>query len=73
MFIRFLENTPGFIFEPRPRNCLPDGFPDDIEGIGYFLTGYSPPEERIPEAKVDMGLKTVIRKFSALEAHETSV
>jgi guanylate cyclase soluble subunit alpha len=41
---RFLQQTPGFFFSPRPRECLPVGFPANIPGTCHFLLGYRHPE-----------------------------
>ncbi|PNF35758.1 hypothetical protein B7P43_G13045 [Cryptotermes secundus] len=39
-----LLKTPGFFFAPRPRECLPVGFPAHIPGTCHFLLGYRHPE-----------------------------
>lgn len=39
-----LVQTPGFEFEPRGREFLPKGFPSNIPGNCYFITGYKHPE-----------------------------
>lgn len=39
-----LKETPGFQFSPRSRADLPNGFPEYIEGVPYFLDGYIHPE-----------------------------
>ena len=41
-FFRCLQSTPGFKFTARPRSALPDGFPESIPGVGYFLEEYKP-------------------------------
>jgi len=38
----FLSKTAGFKFTSRPREALPNGFPENIPGVGYFLDSYSP-------------------------------
>ncbi len=45
--------SPGFQFTPRSRAELPLGFPDDIEGICYFLDKYVHPTVFESEAGVD--------------------
>ena len=43
--------------EPRPRECLPRGFPPEIPGTCYFLKGY-----RHPEVDSDDPLENHIRQ-----------
>ncbi|XP_049838052.1 head-specific guanylate cyclase-like [Schistocerca gregaria] len=40
---QWLSQTEGFQFEARPRECLPRGFPDDVEGTAHFVLGYCHP------------------------------
>jgi hypothetical protein len=40
-YCRYLENVKGFEFTPRSREDLPQGFPEDVPGICYFLDGYT--------------------------------
>ncbi|XP_063229103.1 head-specific guanylate cyclase [Bacillus rossius redtenbacheri] len=40
---QWLKKTPGFTITPRPRSCLPRGFPADIPGTCHFLHGYKHP------------------------------
>ncbi|GLG93357.1 Head-specific guanylate cyclase [Gryllus bimaculatus] len=39
----FLTQHPGFVMTPRPRDCLPKGFPADIPGTCHFLHTYLHP------------------------------
>jgi len=39
-----LIETEGFAYEPRSRDTLPDGFPDDVKGISYFLDSFTHPK-----------------------------
>ena len=53
-----IKDTPGFFFSPRTRDALPNGFPEDVPGIPYFLDdynfpGYDPKTASDPDAKVD--------------------
>lgn len=45
-----LSSTPGFSFTQRSRECLPKGFPSDIEGTPYFLDDYKHPKVTDPTA-----------------------
>ncbi|XP_061164147.1 guanylate cyclase soluble subunit alpha-2-like [Saccostrea echinata] len=40
---RCLQATEGFIYTPRTREDLPSGFPQEIDGVCYFLDGYEHP------------------------------
>lgn len=50
-----LKDTPGFQFSARSRSDLPNGFPDYIEGVPYFLVGYVHPDvcEEPDEDQID--------------------
>ena len=41
---RLLKKTRTFLYTPRTRADLPKGFPEDIEGIPYFLDNYLHPK-----------------------------
>ena len=40
LFFRLLAPATGFRLNPRSRDCLPQGFPENIEGTCHFLDGY---------------------------------
>ena len=42
-YSRCLSKAGGFHLTPRSRDCLPQGFPSDIEGTCHFLDSYSFP------------------------------
>ena len=51
VFYRLLKESPGFYFTPRTRADLPGGFPEDIEGVPYFMDRYEHPG--VPESDRD--------------------
>lgn len=58
--LRCLRNTEHFTFEPRSRELLPKGFPENIPGICYFVNDYrhpSLPSEEPLEKHIDRAVE----------------
>ena len=51
---RLLTAAQGFGLTPRSRDCLPQGFPEDVEGTCHFLDGYIFPYLEQNESQSDI-------------------
>ncbi|XP_033742672.1 guanylate cyclase soluble subunit alpha-2-like [Pecten maximus] len=48
-----ISETAGFSYTPRTRKELPDGFPEDIDGVCYFLDDFKFPGANKDDTSVD--------------------
>ncbi|XP_050700680.1 head-specific guanylate cyclase-like [Eriocheir sinensis] len=59
---RLLEQTPGWSFTPRDRDCLPKTFPADEPGISWYLDAYYhqelPKDTPLPE-HIDLAMRSL--------------
>lgn len=66
---RLLVHTEGFRFEARPRECLPEGFPEHIKGTCHFLKGFFHPKLD-PAEPLDVHIRKAQRELR-MDASQT--
>ncbi|XP_037506833.1 head-specific guanylate cyclase [Rhipicephalus sanguineus] len=66
---RLLVHTEGFRFEARPREYLPDGFPEHIKGTCHFLKGFFHPKLD-PAEPLDVHIRKAQRELR-MDASQT--